>query len=337
MKTHMLVFVAPAKVEIHEEELPPLSEGEVLIQAVLSAISAGTEMLVYRGQFPRSMPVDSTISGMANEFQYPLKYGYCLVGRVIEVGPKVSADWRDKLVFLFHPHQSHLVAPVSSLIPLPNDLAPEEAVFLPNMETAVNFMMDAAPLIGEQVAILGQGVVGLLTAALLGRMPLADLLTVDEIPERCRRSIELGAHRSVDPQEASTLKSAATEPGEAGFDLVIELTGSPSALDLAIELVGFDGRIVIGSWYGEKKAPIDLGGKFHRSRIKLISSQVSTIAPALQGRWSKQRRLQTAWNMIQEIRPSSLITHRIPLEHASDAYHLLDKAPAEVLQVVFTY
>ena len=121
------------------------------------------------------------------------------------------------------------------------------------------------------------------------------------------------------------------------FDLVFELTGSPSALDDAISMTSFSGRIIIGSWYGEKKAPIDLGGAFHRSRIKLISSQVSTIAPELSGRWDKARRFGVAFEALKRIQPQKWITHRFPIQEAEQAYRLLDEHPQEAIQVLFEY
>jgi threonine dehydrogenase-like Zn-dependent dehydrogenase len=125
--------------------------------------------------------------------------------------------------------------------------------------------------------------------------------------------------------------------GADGADLTYELSGNPAALDQAITVTGFDGRIVIGSWYGQKRANLNLGGSFHRSRIRLISSQVSTIAPAWTGRWTKSRRLGVAWEMLERVRPAHLITHRLPLDQAHHAYMLLDQHPQETLQVLLTY
>ncbi len=124
---------------------------------------------------------------------------------------------------------------------------------------------------------------------------------------------------------------------DAGADLTYELSGNPTALDQAIAVTGFSGRIVIGSWYGQKRADLNLGGPFHRSRIRLISSQVSSLAPEWGGRWTKSRRLQVAWRMIERLRPASLITHRIPIEQASTAYTLLDRHPEDAMQIILTY
>lgn len=329
MHRHSLYFTAPHTVEVREESLPPLAAGQVLVQTLCSAISPGTEMLVYRGQAPAGMTVDDTLAALGGQFQFPLKYGYSAVGRVIELGPEVDAAWLGRTAFAFNPHESHFIADTASLFPLPDQVETETALFLPNMETAVNFLLDGAPLIGERVAVVGQGVVGLLTTALLTRHPLASLTTFDHYPLRRETSLALGAHASLEPGHPPALSA----------DLTYELSGSPAALDAAIALTGFDGRIIIGSWYGQKRASLDLGGRFHRSRIRLISSQVSTLTPALLGRWSKARRLQVAWEMLREraVQPARLITHRFTLNEAAQAYVLIDQHSEACLQVLLTY
>jgi threonine dehydrogenase-like Zn-dependent dehydrogenase len=219
-------------------------------------------------------------------------------------------------VFAFQPHASHFIVPPEELLGLPEGLPFEEAVFLPNMETALNFLMDGAPLIGEQVAVLGQGVVGLLTTALLAMLPLASLVTLERFPLRRQASLEWGASASLDPDHpqvsGTALAALQGERDYQGADLIYELSGNPAALDLAITLCGYHGRVVIGSWYGEKRASLDLGGRFHRDRMRLVSSQVSRLAPELSGRWDKARRFQLAWEMIMQV-TGPLITHRLPL------------------------
>jgi threonine dehydrogenase-like Zn-dependent dehydrogenase len=233
--------------------------------------------------------------------------------------------------------------------------------------------MDGAPVIGERVAILGQGVVGLLTTALLAGFPLAYLVTLDHHPLRRQVSLALGAHASLDPHDAESARiilssrlpqksatnvepSHSSEAGGDGADLIYELTGDPAALNLAIELCGFGGRVVIGSWYGDKRASVDLGGKFHRSRLRLVSSQVSTLDPRFSGRWNKARRLDVAWEMLRRIRPAgtanmtdqqpepslpsgkcNLITHTFPFEKAAEAYRMLDEEPECAIQVVLLH
>jgi threonine dehydrogenase-like Zn-dependent dehydrogenase len=127
------------------------------------------------------------------------------------------------------------------------------------------------------------------------------------------------------------------EAERPGFDLSVELTGSPAALDAAIQLTAFSGRVVVGSWFGTKSAPLNLGGRYHRSRIRVVASQVSTIAPELSGRWDKARRFAASWKALERIRPSKWITHRLPIERAPEAYRDLDRSPEDVIQVVFQY
>jgi 2-desacetyl-2-hydroxyethyl bacteriochlorophyllide A dehydrogenase len=336
-----LYFAAPYQVMVQQEWLGPPAPGQVLVQTVVSAISPGTELLIYRGQAPTDMRIDETITALSGALTFPLRYGYAAVGRVIAVGSPAEQAWQGRLVFAFQPHASYFLSAPAHLHSVPDFLAPEEAVFLPNMETAVNFLMDGHPLIGERVMVFGQGVVGLLTTALLVRVPLSRLITVDRYPFRRERSRKLGAHASLDAGTDDVLARLQAclpdEHGAPGADLTYELSGNPLALDQAIAVTGFNGRVVIGSWYGQKHADLNLGGRFHRSRIRLISSQVSTIAPEWSGRWTKSRRLHVAWEMLQHVRPAHLITHRFPLAQASQAYALLDQHPEEAIQVLFTY
>ena len=340
MQRHALFFTAPYQLELRQEPLPPLPADGLLVQTVVSAISPGTEMLLYRGQMPAELMADATIAALG-EGGYPQKYGYAAVGRVVESGQAVEKSWRDRLVFAFQPHQSHFIAQPDEVMPVPDGMQPETAVLLPNMETAVSFVMDAQPGLGEQVAVFGQGIVGLLTTSLLAQLPLACLLTLDGYQLRRSWSQKLGASASLDPaapdladQILANLPHASHHPG---LDLAFELSGNPAALDTAIGVMGFNGRLLVGSWYGRKRANLDLGGTFHRSQIQLISSQVSHLAPRWQGRWSKARRLAVAWEMLQKVQPQPLITHRFPLAQAANAYELIDLRPETAVQVVFTF
>lgn len=328
-----LFFTAPKQVEIRETTLSPLKEGEVLVETICSAISAGTEMLVYRGQFPR---LKDTHDAVSSELSYPLAYGYACVGKVKGIGKEVNKEWENKLVFSFQSHTSHFVTRTEALFPIPKFLSPENACFLPNMETAVNLVQDGAPILGERVLVLGQGAVGLLTSSLLSEFPLERLVTVDRFELRHKASSEIKGVTSFKADDETVLKDSLAY-AQNKFDLTFELSGSPSALNDAIEQTAFSGRIVIGSWYGQKRAEIDLGGTFHRSRIKLISSQVSTISPELSGRWDKSRRFEVTWEALKRIQPEKWITHRFSLDEVAKAYQLLDENPQETIQVVFEY
>ncbi len=325
-----LTFIAPRQVEIREEPLPPLGADDVLVQTVCSAISAGSELLIYRGQFPREL-ADSH-DALSSGLKYPLAYGYACVGRVIEAGPHVDPEWVGRFVFSFQPHTTHFIARPEALFPVPEGLTPEAACFLPNMETAVNLIQDAAPILGERALVLGQGVIGLLTASLLAEFPLDRLATADHFEVR-RKALGLRSFDSSQPDFRDQVRAYLPD----GADLTLEVSGAPSALDDAIALTRFSGRVVIGSWYGEKRTALDLGGAFHRSRIQLVSSQVSTIAPALSARWDKSRRFEVAWQALGRIRPERWITQRFPLDRAAEAYRLLDERPHETIQVMFDY
>jgi threonine dehydrogenase-like Zn-dependent dehydrogenase len=210
------------------------------------------------------------------------------------------------------------------------------------METAVNLVQDGAPVLGERVLVLGQGVVGLFTTSLLSEFPLDALVIVDRFDLRCQMGMaecnksKASSCALLDPG-TDNFREQALSSLKQGADLTFELSGNPAALNDAIKLTRFSGRIVVGSWYGEKPAEIDLGSTFHRSRIKLISSQVSTISPELSGRWDNQRRFDIAWKALERIKPERWITHRFPINQAADAYRLLDQNPQEALQVILEY
>jgi 2-desacetyl-2-hydroxyethyl bacteriochlorophyllide A dehydrogenase len=325
-----LYFARPYQVEVHSEPLPPLLPHQLQIKTVVSAISAGTELLFYRGQVPPAMAVDATIAGMGQAVQYPLSYGYCSAGEVVAIGAEVDPAWQGCRVFAFHPHTSAFVCEAAMLLPIPETLSYEQAVLLPNMETAVNFVMDARPLVGERVLIFGLGVVGLLSSYLLRRFPLSSLVAIDAYAKRRQLAQDWGIDALFSPTEIEELQ-------EYDPDLILEVSSNPAALATALQLAGYGTRIVIGSWYGDKIAHLPLGGKFHRNRIQLISSQVSAIDGRFSNRWDKARRLQTAWKQLQGLPANELISHRLPIASASEAYQLLDQQPDQTLQILLTY
>ncbi len=173
-----LYFTDQRQITVQEEELPKMADNQVLVETLLSAISPGTESLIYRGEFPGDISLDENIASLSGSFSYPMKYGYSAVGRVVDTGKDVDPKWRDSLVMAFNPHESHFIADPDMLMLFPDGIRPEDGVFLPNMETAINFLMDGKPLIGENVAVFGQGIVGLLTTCLLARIPLAGLSSI---------------------------------------------------------------------------------------------------------------------------------------------------------------
>jgi 2-desacetyl-2-hydroxyethyl bacteriochlorophyllide A dehydrogenase len=341
MQRTSVIFKNPYEIELVPSPLPAPGEKEVLVKARISGISSGTELLVYRGRFPTSLPVDAAIPALARPFGYPLAYGYASVGQVVKVGRSAKKDLLDRSVFCFHPHESHYTIHQNQLILLPDDIDPVDAAFLATMETAVNFLMDGRPLIGEKVVIFGLGIVGLLTTALLARLPLGNLIALDPYALRRENAEIAGARILLDPDAANVLDEAErrlkSATSEEGADLVYELSGNPAALNQALAIAGPGARIVIGSWYGTKKAELNLGGSFHRNRIRLISSQVSTLAPQFSARWTKNRRMNVALEMIRQLNPGRFVTHRFDVRQAAEAYDLLDQRPQEAMQVLLTY
>ena len=328
MADSALYFTAPRTVEPRPVSVDPAAE-EVVVETDVSAISAGTELLVYRGEAPDDLPVDETIDAVEDSFEDPLRYGYAAAGRVVDTGSTVSDVWLDRQVFGFHPHQTRFAADPDDLVVLPNDVSPAHGSLLPTVETATNLVLDSEPRLGESVVVFGAGVVGLCTTRLLSAFPLSDLTVVEPIADRRETATAMGADRVIPPE------TAAAELGDC--DLALELSGQPAVLNDAIDAVGYDGRIVVGSWYGEKRAPIDLGGAFHRDRIELVSSQVSTIDPARRGRWDRERRFDTAVGWLDRLDCERLISHQVPFAEAADAYELLDERAESALQVVLTY
>jgi len=359
-------FVGEHEVTVEPAPVPEPGSGEVRVRTSHSAISPGTELLVYRGEAPASMAADESIAALSGDLSFPLSYGYAAVGRVTALGDGVEECWRDRRVFAFHPHKSHFLADPADLVRVPADQSPVTATLLPNAETAVNFALDGEPRVGERVAVFGQGVVGLLTTAVLAAHPLDRLVGVDLYERRRQAARELGADTTLDPTDGSH-EGDPLDPGDAvasnpasddaddrrtdpavrrlyegtgdpaGVDLAYELSGSPEALDQAIAATGYSGRVVVGSWYGRKRVDLDLGRRFHRSRVRVLSSQVSTIDPRLRGRWDTARRLETAWTRLSAVDADRLVSHRVPVGDAADAYRLLDERPDEALGVVLTY
>lgn len=336
-----LWFCAPHTLEYREEELPKPGTDEIRVCTLYSGISAGTEMLAYCGQLPRNQSLDASMETLKGQSTtYPFQYGYANVGRVEAVGDQVNEEMLGTTVFALQPHASHYVTKTDAVVKLPPGMNPESAVFLANMETAVNLVLDAKPLLGEKVVVLGQGVVGLLVSAILARFPLVDTYALECIQLRRDTARKLGSRNVIDPEKKNAveaLKAALDATYTHGADLIIELTGSPAALDLAVDLCGYSGRIIVGSWYGDQPVTLALGGRFHRERIAIVSSQVSSISPELSGRWNHARRFSAALDLIEQIRPEQLITHKIDFSCADAAYRLLDEAPETALQVILNY
>ncbi|WP_263786312.1 zinc-dependent alcohol dehydrogenase [Salinibacter grassmerensis] len=331
-------FTAPGEVEVVTESVPDPAPDEVVVRTKCSAVSPGTERLVYEGHVPEDLAADTTIEAFEGaDFSYPISYGYACVGKVETVGSDVDSEWEGCTVFSFQPHVSRFVTSPDTLIRVPDSVSVADAALIPSVETAVNLVMDGRPMVGEQVIVLGQGVVGLLTTQLLSRHPLGALWAVEPSAPRRALSASLGATAVASSSELELDPQTDTPSSDASrADLMFELTGQPSVLNDAVQGTAFSGRIVVGSWYGTKTAPLDLGRHFHRSRIQIISSQVSTIAPSLRGRWTKDRRMSVVLDLLPTLTPSDLISQAFSLDEAPAAYEQLSTDPS-MLQPVFEY
>ncbi|RLM76551.1 zinc-binding alcohol dehydrogenase [Halorubrum sp. Atlit-26R] len=344
-----LYFTGPETVEVRETSVGPPDADELLVDTRASAISAGTELLVYRDQTPDGLPADEALDALDGDLSYPLQYGYAASGVVSEVGADVDPDWVGRSVFSFVPHQTSFRTTPDSVVALPPGTTPAVGSLLPSVETATNIVLDAAPRLGERVVVFGAGVIGLCVTRLLAAFPLESLVVVDPVERRRALAASFGADRTTTPAalgddadaglagSGDALDAAGSDARLRDADLAVELSGQPSALDDALGVVGYDARIVVGSWYGTKREPIGLGGRFHRDRIDIVSSQVSTISPELRGRWDRDRRMDAALERLDRVPADELITHRIPFERASEAYELLDSTADETVQVILEY
>ena len=345
-----LIFQQPGQVEVQEGPIPEPSSGELLVRTAYSAVSPGTERLVYEGRLPEAVQLDASISALQKEGRYPLPYGYACAGTVVAQGEEVEGRWDGTSVFCFHPHASHFTIAPNDVIRLPESLSLRDASLIPSTETAINLVMDGRPMIGEKVLVLGQGVIGLLTTLLLSDHPLRLLLTCDASQSRRERSEQVGADRSVAPADqergesifsvAGVEHSDAMEAGQAyeGVDLCYELTGDPSVMNTAIQSTGYRGRIVVGSWYGTKQSDLALGGRFHRSRIQIQSSQVSSIDPGLRGRWSKGRRMQEVIRILEGRNVTQALgAETYSITKAPTIYERLSTQADRLLQPIFSY
>jgi 2-desacetyl-2-hydroxyethyl bacteriochlorophyllide A dehydrogenase len=334
LEARALWFSAPRTAELRPERVPPPGPGEVRIKTIASAISHGSEMLVYRGEAPPDLPLD--LPSLAGSFALPMKYGYASVGRILDADAGVEALSPDELVFVHHPHQDAFVVPADLPVPLPDGLDPTTGLFFANLETALNVVHDAPLRLGETVLVFGQGVVGLLVTQLLKLAGAERVLAVDPVEKRRGLALEVGANEAFEPGEDLRERILETTAGR-GADLAVEVSSSGAALQAAIDAVATEGTIVVASWYGTKPVSLSLGGHFHRGRIRLRSSQVGRMDPELGPRWDRARRTETALGLLPQLRLKELVSHRVPFEKAPGAYRFVDEHPEETVQVVLTH
>lgn len=277
--------VAPGRGEIRADTLPAPGPDQLRVRTQASGISRGTEALVFAGRVPASEYAAMRAPLMGGEFPFPVKYGYSAVG-LTDAGARV---------FVLHPHQDVFVASATMCVPVPDTVPTRRAVLAANMETALNVTWDAVPLAGERILIIGAGVVGLLTASLLARIPAARVTVVDIVSSRAALARQFGCAFAT-PDGA---------PDEQ--DLIVHASGTGDGLRLALACAAFEARIIEASWFGDRAVALPLGEAFHSRRLRIVSSQVGGIATGMRGRRRPAERLALALRLLADAAYDALI------------------------------
>jgi 2-desacetyl-2-hydroxyethyl bacteriochlorophyllide A dehydrogenase len=330
MTARAVQFSGPRRVEVVPVGLPDPAPGQLVVRTACSGISAGTELLAYRGELAADTVLDESLTGLSGSFRYPFRYGYSCVGRVAHGTAAVPAG---SLVFAFHPHQDRFVTAAGDVVLLPPGTDPRCATLFPLVETALQLTLDAGPVLDETVVVLGLGAVGLLTALLLTRSG-GHVLAAE--PRQWRRDIATAVGvTAVTPEELPDRVAGAT--AGRGTPLLVELSGAPAALADGLALLAHEGTALVGSWYGTKPVPLPLGAAFHRRRLTLRSSQVSTIPAAQQGRWDVARRRAAARDLLGGLPLPRLATTEFAFGDAAAAYAAIDRGEAGLMHAALRY
>jgi len=306
---------APEAGEIRVETLTAPTPDDVVVRALYSGISRGSEALVFRGRVPSSDYQRMRAPFQAGEFPGPVKYGYASVGHV-ERGPR---ELQGRNVFVLYPHQTRYVVPARSAFVLPDTVPPARAVLAANLETAVNGLWDARPQVGDRIVVIGAGTVGCLVAWLAGRIAGCDVELVDINPRRQAVARALG------------VRFAGPDAARDDADVVVHSSGAPAGLDLALRIAGFEATIVEMSWYGCQTVPLALGGAFHARRLTLKSSQVGWVAPSQRARWDTARRMRLALALLGDPALDALITGESEFDALPQLMAELAAAPSDTL------
>jgi 2-desacetyl-2-hydroxyethyl bacteriochlorophyllide A dehydrogenase len=322
-----LWFDAPRSVTVRAEVLPAVGDGQLLVRTLFSGISGGTEMLAYRGELDPALPIDEKIGALGGTFRYPFRYGYSCVGVVEESRCELEEG---SIVFAFQPHQDSFVT--SDAIEI-GTVAPRYATLFPLVETALQITLDAGPGLGEPVLVLGLGAVGALSALLLRRAG-ADVIAVE--PRAWRRlAVEDLGVTSVAPEEVRDVLRADGRPGHV--PLVVDAAGSPDALRSALGLLAHEGTMLVASWYGTKEVALPLGAEFHRRRLTIRSTQVSTIPAHLGSRWNTDTRRRAVVQLLAELPLDRLATHTFSFDAPNEAYAAIDAGLEGLTHAAFGY
>ena len=305
----------PGVGEIRDETVRDPGPHEVLVRTLRSGISRGTETLVFRGGVPSSLYASMRAPFQEGEFPGPVKYGYLSVG-VVEAG---RSDLVGRTVFALHPHQTAYVVPADAVTVVPDDVPAERAVLAGTVETAVNAMWDAAPLIGDRVTVVGAGMVGCCVARLLTTIPGTDVTLVDTNPARATIATDLGVRFAL--------------PGDAadGRDLVVHASATSAGLQRSLDLLVPDGTVLDLSWYGDTEVRLSLGGRFHTDRLTIRASQVGVVAAARRTRRTPTERLALALDLLRDPAFDALLTGTSKFEELPQVMADLDSGRLDAL------
>ncbi len=307
--------VEPGRGEIRSESLRAPSPEEVVVRALYSGISRGTEALVFQGRVPESEWDRMRAPFQAGDFSGPVKYGYASVGQV-DCG---SEDLKGKTVFVLYPHQTRYVVPASVVHVVPANIPPARAVLAANLETALNGLWDARPHVGDRIVVIGAGTVGCLVAWLAARIQACEVQLVDVNPRRGALAAKLG------------VSFAQPEDAARDADVVIHASGSPAGLQLALDSAGVEATVLEMSWFGDRSVPLELGAAFHSKRLTIKSSQVGRVAPTQRARWDTRRRMGLALALLADASLDALITGESPFDEMPDLMAALANAPGDTL------
>ncbi|MGC5333170.1 zinc-dependent alcohol dehydrogenase [Micromonospora sp. DT62] len=311
----------PGEGEIRSAPLADPGPDEVLVRSRYSGVSRGTETLVFAGRVPADQHAAMRAPFQEGDFPAPVKYGYLNVG-VVERGP---AELRGRTVFCLHPHQTAYVVPAGAVVPVPDAVPPARAVLAGTVETAVNALWDAAPLVGDRVSVVGGGMVGCCVAALLARFPGVRVELVDTDPARAAVAAALGVGFAP-PEEAA-----------GGRDLVVHASATAAGLQRSLELLRPEGTVVELSWYGDRTVALALGGAFHSGRLSVRGSQVGAVAPARRGSRSFADRLGLALELLADPAFDALLTGESRFAELPDVLARLTAGSLPALCHLITY
>lgn len=328
-----LWFTQRCQPEILDEDLREPGPDEVTIRAIVSLVSAGTEMLVYRGEIPAED--DLGMETAKGSFGFPVKYAYQVVGDVVAAGEDTPYRPGDR-VFARHPHQDIFTMRNNPelLFRIPASLDPARAVFANLLDVALTANQDVPVRMGDVVVVYGHGVVGGLCAQLAARNA-GTIIVVDAYEKRREAALEWGATAAVAPKDAETTIMELSKG--RGADVSFEASGAPAAVQTAINTTGQEGTVVVISFFGGKIVPLVLSPQFHYGRLRIISSQVSSLGSGLQPRWNRERRMDVCLSLLQTDWLRTLISHRMPFAEAVAAYRLVDQEPTRTFGVLLDY